>query len=184
MLSSSKATCAPRRQMPRPAVSAPQAGTVFVMSRVRSLAWTVFVLVAVMAMLLGVFPGTWLGDDTIGGTPKGSDELATVAARSHARESPLPHSARAERWVWLACGSQARIRVRSRFRSGDRFVGLPRVRSAHDRRAADRTAAEPGPPSIRNCGVLHVSSAEPSPTLQCSLRRTAPRRRRACGSRS
>jgi hypothetical protein len=33
------------------------------MSRVRSLAWTFFVFVAVLVVLFGVFPGTWFDDD-------------------------------------------------------------------------------------------------------------------------
>jgi uncharacterized membrane protein YgdD (TMEM256/DUF423 family) len=72
------------------------------MDRVRSLAWTVFVLVAVIVVLFGVFPGTWFGDGTI-------DRDAQWLVTSYAAVAAILTLAiavtafrRGERWAWLA----------------------------------------------------------------------------------
>jgi uncharacterized membrane protein YgdD (TMEM256/DUF423 family) len=74
------------------------------MSRVRSLAWTLFVFFALLAVLFGVFPGTWFGDgdDTF---ERDAQWLVTsYAAMAAVLTIAIAVTAfrRGERWAWLA----------------------------------------------------------------------------------
>ena len=77
-------------------------GKVSIVRRARSLAWTVFVLIAVIVVFFGVFPGTWFGDDTF---ERDAQWLVTsYAAVAAALTFVIAITAfrRGERWAWLA----------------------------------------------------------------------------------
>lgn len=72
------------------------------MRRARSLAWTVFVFIAVIVVFFGVFPGTWFGTDTF---ERDAQWLVTsYAAVAAVLTFVIAVTAfrRGERWAWLA----------------------------------------------------------------------------------
>lgn len=72
------------------------------MRRLASRSWIVFVLFAVLALLFGVFPGTWFGDG--GSVGRDGQWLVTTYAAAAAVLTvaiALTAFRRGDRWAWL-----------------------------------------------------------------------------------
>lgn len=72
------------------------------MARLASFAWIVFVLFALLAVLFGVFPGTWFEEGDF--TRDAQWLITTYAAVAAALTLAIAPTAfrRGERWAWLA----------------------------------------------------------------------------------